>query len=134
MNGERPRAFGAIIKDNDILMVQEVYKDREFWTLPGGGLENGETFEQAVIREVKEEVNLSCRVVKFLFTHRYTGGTENCYLLELIDEDELPSLGFDPELPVDKQTLSDVRWRSINELKDDLHVSKVIEALSLKVT
>jgi 8-oxo-dGTP diphosphatase len=53
----RPRAFAAIIKNNYILMTKHVYPDGSFWTLPGGGLEGDESFEVAVVREVKEEVN-----------------------------------------------------------------------------
>ncbi|WLR57485.1 NUDIX domain-containing protein [Mesobacillus subterraneus] len=64
----RPRAFAAIIKNNYILMTKHVYPDGSFWTLPGGGLKAGETFEDAVVREVKEEVNLDVEVVDYLFT------------------------------------------------------------------
>ena len=33
-------------------------KDKHYWTLPGGGVEDGESIEQAVIREVKEKSNM----------------------------------------------------------------------------
>ena len=33
-------------------------KDKGYWTPPGGGMEPGETYEQAVIREVREETNM----------------------------------------------------------------------------
>ena len=33
-------------------------KDRKHWTPPSGGIEKGETFEEAVVREVKEETNM----------------------------------------------------------------------------
>ncbi len=40
-----------------------VYTDmKKYWTPPGGGIEPGETYEQAVIREVKEETHM--KVVK----------------------------------------------------------------------
>lgn len=32
--------------------------DKKYWTPPGGGIEAGETYEEAVIREVKEESNM----------------------------------------------------------------------------
>jgi len=43
-------------KENKILMV---HNKGSGWSLPGGAVEEGETLEQAVIREVKEETNLT---------------------------------------------------------------------------
>jgi 8-oxo-dGTP diphosphatase len=127
----RPRAFAAIIKNNYILMTKHVYPDGSFWTLPGGGLEAGETYEEAVIREVKEEVNLDVEVVDYLFTGRYSGGEERCFLVRPLNDKEA-SLGHDPELG-DKQTLKEVKWHSHESVKDDLHVAKILEAMNLKV-
>lgn len=126
----RPRAFAAVISNDQILMAKHVYPDKIFWTLPGGGLEIGETFEEAVVREVKEEVNLDVEVVEFLFSSQYSGGEERCYLVRRLD-DKVPLLGFDPELDCDHQTLSEVKWHSIVSMKHDLHVSKVIEAMKI---
>jgi 8-oxo-dGTP diphosphatase len=33
-------------------------KEKGYWTFPGGGIEPGETYEEALIREVKEESNM----------------------------------------------------------------------------
>lgn len=33
-------------------------ENKKYWTPPGGGIEPGETYEEAVIREVKEETNM----------------------------------------------------------------------------
>jgi len=44
--------------------------DRDFWNLPGGGVEHGETPWQAVIREVKEEVGLHVVVNKLLGVYK----------------------------------------------------------------
>jgi 8-oxo-dGTP diphosphatase len=127
----RPRAFASIIKNNYILMTKHVYPDGSFWTLPGGGLEAGETYEEAVVREVKEEVNLDVEVVDYLFTGQYNRGEERCFLVRPLNDNE-PSLGHDPELG-DEQTLKEVKWHSLESMKDDLHVSKVLEALKLMV-
>ncbi|WNB90861.1 NUDIX domain-containing protein [Bacillus sp. NEB1478] len=133
MDKSRPRAFAAILKDDTILMVREVNKTNDFWTLPGGGLEFGETFEKAVVREVREEVNLDVKVVKYLFSRNYEHGIEKCYLVEVTEDDREPSLGFDPEFPLNEQNLSEVKWQSIKNMKNDLHVSEVIRAMNIKM-
>lgn len=49
-------AVAIIERDKKILVVNLAYK--KGYSLPGGGVNRGETLEQAVIREVKEETNL----------------------------------------------------------------------------
>jgi ADP-ribose pyrophosphatase YjhB (NUDIX family) len=47
----------------------------EYWNVPGGGLEPGETEEQAVVREVKEETNMDVRIKRLLIdgpSHRHS--------------------------------------------------------------
>lgn len=54
-------ASGIIIQDKKILLLQRSYYTQlyaGFWGCPGGRAEFGETAEQNVIREVKEECNL----------------------------------------------------------------------------
>lgn len=56
----RPRvSSGAIFFDDDgrVLLVDPVYKD--FWNLPGGGVDAGETPRAACVREVGEELSLT---------------------------------------------------------------------------
>jgi len=48
-----------IFKNNKILLVKRGCKPfKNYWALPGGHIDKGETPRKAVIREVKEEANL----------------------------------------------------------------------------
>jgi mutator protein MutT len=56
-------AFGIILDEQQrVLLCHRC--DVDLWNLPGGGVEQGETPAQAVIREVKEEVGLKVAVRK----------------------------------------------------------------------
>jgi hypothetical protein len=50
-SAQRPvvRVCAAIVRD-DAILVRHVHDGEDYWTLPGGGVEAGETLEQAVIR------------------------------------------------------------------------------------
>lgn len=64
----RPTAYAIIIQDNQILLSPQW----DGYDLPGGGVDIGETPEDGVIREIKEETGLLAQVEKFI-TYR------NCF-------------------------------------------------------
>jgi ADP-ribose pyrophosphatase YjhB (NUDIX family) len=55
-------AVSAVVTDEDgrILLIQRT--DNGYWSIPGGGLEPGESLRQAVAREVNEETGMECEV------------------------------------------------------------------------
>lgn len=126
----RPRVCAAIIRDEKILMVFQDHplENRSFWTLPGGGVDAGETNEDAVIREVKEEVCLNGKAERLLFEAEYSLGPDYCYLVT-VDAKEEAQLGVDPELSADEQVLKGIAWFTLEEKKNDLQVSRVIACL-----
>lgn len=51
-------------ENNEMLVVKPTYKDH--WSIPGGVVEENESPRIACIREVKEEIGLEIRELKFL--------------------------------------------------------------------
>jgi 8-oxo-dGTP pyrophosphatase MutT (NUDIX family) len=58
------RYQGAIVKDHHLLLIKEQERatGRMAWFFPGGGMEEGETPEECVRREMKEETGLGVEV------------------------------------------------------------------------
>ncbi|UVI33052.1 NUDIX domain-containing protein [Paenibacillus spongiae] len=51
---------GVLVKDGEVLLVQIGYgNNRGQWMIPGGLVDPGESLEEAVVREVREETGLS---------------------------------------------------------------------------
>ncbi len=66
----REGSRAIIIKDGNILLTHEL--NSGWWLLPGGGLEDGETPEECVIREAEEETGYLVRPIRrFLFMSEY---------------------------------------------------------------
>jgi 8-oxo-dGTP diphosphatase len=54
----RIRVAVIVVQEDKILLVKHQKYGKEYWLLPGGGLEFGETIESCAKRELKEETNL----------------------------------------------------------------------------
>lgn len=75
--------------DNKILsLLRSQGSDFEgYWEFPGGKVESGETKQQAVIRELAEEVGIDVRKIKRLglIQHQYTAVTINLTVYKITD-------------------------------------------------
>jgi 8-oxo-dGTP pyrophosphatase MutT (NUDIX family) len=58
-----PAASAVVIGDNNRILLQK-RRDNGLWSLPGGGMELGESIEETIIREVKEETGYDVKVLK----------------------------------------------------------------------
>ena len=104
----------AIIQEDDkFLATQRGYGEfKGLWEFPGGKIDSGETREEALIREIKEELNTDIKINKFLLTIEYNYPTfhliMHCYLCELLSEFTL--LEHDDYAWLNKINLMDVNW------------------------
>ena len=117
----------AIIrKDDKIFATQRGYGDfKDWWEFPGGKMEDGETPEEALVREIREELSADISVDEFLCTVEYDYPqfhlTMHCYLCSLqtealhlneheaakwLTKDELDSVRW---LPADVEVVEEIR-------------------------
>ena len=59
---KRSRSVAVVVREGKILMERVFYFGREFFTLPGGGIEGDETHEECLLRECLEEIGYDVRV------------------------------------------------------------------------
>ena len=67
----RNSAKAVVIRQDKILLLRKADKDGSYTVLPGGGQKFDETLEQALKREVLEEVGSEVEVVKLLHIREY---------------------------------------------------------------
>ena len=92
----RDRSMVFVVRDQKILMEKLFCFNRFFYSIPGGGIREGETPEGAALRELKEECGLE-GTIKRKLTVIYTDGcTEHVFEAEGAP-DQSPIVGYDPE-------------------------------------
>lgn len=116
---KRDRSQSMVIRGNRILLVEHQLFGRDFFNLPGGGIEENETPEQASLRELEEECQVKGTLVRPL-TVEYKPDLESrvfTFLVE-IPEDAVAKAGIDPELPADEQSIIGVKWMRLDEIAE----------------
>ena len=116
---KRVSARAIIVNDNEVLtMFRRKKKDdgsfKEYYVMPGGGVEDGESLEQTVIRELKEEYNVDIKIVGYLGCEEREKTLGHMFHCEIVSG--VPTLGG-PELDrCSEDNYYEIRRVSVNDL------------------
>jgi ADP-ribose pyrophosphatase YjhB (NUDIX family) len=115
----RTRCAAFIIKDNKILLIKRVKKERTYWVFPGGGVEVGETEEGALEREMFEETGLKILSSNkcFDFTD-YANNTEEVFFMVELEEGNPQIVGIEKERE-SKDNSYKLIWENLSILEND---------------
>lgn len=81
MNKRRIGVRAIIYRDGKLLAVRHKDKDgtpKDFWAIPGGGLDPGESLEDGLRREVQEELGVAIEPGRLLFIQQFTPNRTDC--------------------------------------------------------
>ena len=115
------------VKGDKIFATQRGYGEwKDWWEFPGGKMEDGETPEEALKREIREELSTEISVDEFLCTVEYDYPkfhlTMHCYLCSLLTE-ALHLNEHEAAKWLTKDELDGVKW-----LPADVEVVEVIKS------
>ena len=108
-------AAAIIMSDNKLLMVRG--KGTSSWSIPSGGIEAGETAEEACVREVWEETGYRVDISKLLHIKKALIGnyyvTTSYFLCYVIDGQ---ITYHDPD-----EIIEEIAWKSFEDFKNIQH-------------
>lgn len=125
--GIRPATI--VIKDEKVLLVSSKYNDEEFYLFPGGGMEFGETVEEAAIRETFEETGVKVKikdlfhVSEYIYSEDWNKRSISMFFIAEVVEILKPTTD-------DEGKIKEVKWIKLSELDNyDIRPKRIAEMI-----
>lgn len=117
MKMPRVRVAGILKKDDKILFIKHKKEKNEYWLLPGGGLDYGETFQESLKREFYEECNIKIEVKDMVFVSESIDPNGRRHIVNMFFIVEYQS----GEIKVgDEGILEELKYISLKELENKI--------------
>ena len=122
-------AIGVVVRRGTDFLLLHQYRfivDEFVWAIPSGGVEAGESLEQAAMRELREETGLVVNSVRPLMHCYASYGCSNQQFVILLAQDPEPS-----PASYDKNEVISWRWFSREEILQMVLTNRIVDNLSL---
>ena len=105
----------CINEDNQLLMVLQAFPGEEpKWSVPSGGLEGNETFEECCVREFEEETGLKVEVISNLKDKK--GLNEQHGITFELQYFQVKVISGELTLQDPDELILEIAWKSVEEL------------------
>jgi 8-oxo-dGTP diphosphatase len=124
---------GALITNgqNEVLLLQRKKQpEADCWSIPGGAVKMFETIENAITREIKEELNVDIKIIKLLGVTNHILEKEKSHWVSPVFLAQIT--GNQTPVNAEPDSHHDIRWFLINKLPPNitLTTSKALQYLS----
>lgn len=119
----RPKTFGVkcvIENDEEILLIKNSYGGYKKWMFPGGGIKKNETPEEAVKREVFEEVGLEIEDLRKIGEYNSTKEFKRDNVVVFSGRSK------NKKIDIDFSEIAEARWFRFNKLPEITEYSKLM--------
>lgn len=124
-------AGAVILNDNDetLLLLRNKEPESGFWSIPGGAVEFFETLQDAIVREVKEEVGVTAEVIGLLGVTNHIIPEEG---IHWVTTSFLVKITEGTPANLEPQKHLDLRWFPISNLPKNVTITtrKALEGLT----
>lgn len=120
------KAGGILLKDRKFLVTHA--QGKKFYIAPGGIIEDGETAEQALIRELAEEININVKpedLTPFGTYYAPAAGAEDKFLQ--MDVFLVKNWEGVPTPSSGAETIDDIKWINTLNIPQDIKIGSIFE-------
>lgn len=111
------RITAVVLHEGNVLLVEQNVDNARGWSLPGGGLEEGETLKEGLVRELIEETGIAVEVKELLYVCDYIRGERHVVHMTFLAEASDNEIG-ETTPGLDENPIKSIAYVPIDKLQD----------------